>query len=348
MKIKNVYVNIIVIRGDKSSFFADIKTKESEKMNEFINPRKVAMIGCGFVGSASVFALMQSGLFSEIVLIDADKEKAEGEAMDISHGIPFTRHMKIYAGDYDDIVDAHIIIISAGAGQKPGETRLDLVNKNVAIFKKIIPEIAKRRCEGVLLIVSNPVDILTQVALSLSGFPEHRVIGSGTVLDTARLKYQLSEHLMVDSRSVHAFIIGEHGDSEVVAWSSANISGIALESFCEMRGHFCHERANEEIAAKVKNSAYEIINKKRATYYGIATSVKRICEAIARDERSILPVSHMMHGQHGIDGVVLGMPAIIGSDGIQADVPISLDDDEVASLRASAEQLKKIFDTLDL
>ena len=344
MKIKKVYVNIFVMKFN----FLQILRKRSDFMNEYINPRKVAMIGCGFVGSASVFALMQSGLFSEIVLIDADKEKAQGEAMDISHGIPFTRHMKIYAGDYDDIVDAHIIIISAGAGQKPGESRLDLVNKNVAIFKKIIPEISKRRCEGVLLIVSNPVDILTQVALKLSGFPEHRVIGSGTVLDTARLKYQLGEHLMVDSRSVHAFIIGEHGDSEVVAWSSANVSGIALNNFCEMRGHFCHERATEEIAERVKNSAYEIINRKRATYYGIATSVKRICEVIARDEKSILPVSHMMHGQHGIDGVVLGMPAILGSDGIEADVPISLDEDEKARLKASADALKRIFDELDI
>ncbi len=317
-------------------------------MSEYINPRKVAMIGCGFVGSASVFALMQSGIFSEIVLIDADMEKAKGEAMDISHGIPFTRHMKIYAGTYDDIVDAHIIIISAGAGQKPGESRLDLVNKNVAIFKQIIPEIARRRCEGVLLIVSNPVDILTQVALKLSGFPEHRVIGSGTVLDSARLKYQLGEHLMVDSRSVHAFIIGEHGDSEVVAWSSANVSGIEIDRFCEMRGHFCHAEANEQIANKVKNSAYEIIERKRATYYGIAIAVKRICEAIARDEKSILPVSHMMHGQHGIDGVVMGMPAIVGSDGIEADVPISLDNEETDKLLASARQLREIYDSLGL
>ncbi len=317
-------------------------------MAECVNLRKVAMIGCGFVGSASVFALMQSGLFSEIVLIDADRDKAEGEAMDISHGVPFTRHMKIYAGDYDDIVDAHIIIISAGAGQKPGETRLDLVHKNVEIFKKIIPEISKRRFDGILLIVSNPVDILTQVALKLSGFPEHRVIGSGTVLDTARLKYQLSEHLMVDSRSVHAFIVGEHGDSEVVAWSSANISGIALDRFCEMRGHFRHAEATEEIANKVKNSAYEIINRKRATYYGIAIAVKRICEAIARDEKSILPISHMTHGEHGIDGVVLSMPAIIGSDGIEADVPITFSDEEREKLQASADQLKSIFDSLNL
>lgn len=318
-------------------------------MNECcVSSRKVAMIGCGYVGSASVFALMQSGLYSEIVLIDADKEKAYGEAMDISHGVPFTRHMKIYAGDYDDIVDAGIIIISAGAGQKPGETRLDLVHKNVEIFKKIIPEISKRGCQGVLLIVSNPVDILTQVALKLSGFPEHRVIGSGTVLDTARLKYQLGEHLMVDSRSVHAFIVGEHGDSEVVAWSSANISGIPLERFCEMRGHFRHAEANEEIAKKVKNSAYEIIERKRATYYGIAIAVKRICEAITRDEKSILPVSHMTHGEHGIDGVVLSMPAIIGDDGIEADVPISFNKEEQEKLRASAEQLRAIFNSLNL
>ena len=186
-----------------------------------INSKKAVMIGCGFVGSASVFALMQSGLFTEIVLIDADKNKAEGEAMDISHGIPFASPMKIYAGDYDDVADAAIVVISAGAGQKPGETRLDLVNKNVAIFKSIIPEIAKRNFAGIMLVVTNPVDILTQVAIKLSGLPENRVIGSGTVLDSARLRYKLGEHLSVDSRSVHAFIVGEHGDSEVVAWSSA-------------------------------------------------------------------------------------------------------------------------------
>ena len=183
-----------------------------------VNQRKVAMIGCGFVGSATAFALMESGLFSEMVLIDADKNRAEGEALDISHGLPFARPMKIYAGDYDDIVDAAIIIVTAGANQKPDETRLDLVQKNVGIFKSIIPEIAKRNCGGILLIVSNPVDILTYTALKLSGFPENRVLGSGTVLDTARLKYNLGEHLNVDSRSVHAFIIGEHGDSELYSF----------------------------------------------------------------------------------------------------------------------------------
>ena len=290
------------------------------------------MIGCGFVGSASVFALMQSGLFTEIVLIDADKNKAEGEAMDISHGIPFASPMKIYAGDYDDVADAAIVVISAGAGQKPGETRLDLVNKNVAIFKSIIPEIAKRNFAGIMLVVANPVDILTQVAIKLSGLPENRVIGSGTVLDSARLRYKL----------------GEHGDSEVVAWSSANVSGVPLSEMCEMRGHYKHKENTAEIATAVKNSAYEIINKKHATYYGIAMSVKRICEVIMRDEKSILPVSHMIHGVYDIDEVSLSMPAIVGADGIESDIPINLSGEEALKLKESADSLKKIMETIEL
>ena len=319
-----------------------------KKQNNHVNVRKAAMIGCGFVGSASAFALMQSGLFSELVLIDADKDRAEGEALDISHGVPFARPMKIYAGDYDDIVDASVIIITAGANQKPDETRLDLVHKNVDIFKKIIPEISKRNCKGILLIVSNPVDILTYVAIKLSGFEENRVIGSGTVLDTARLKYELGEHLGVDSRTVHAFIIGEHGDSEIAAWSSANVSGIPINTFCEMRGHYHHQKAMQEIADTVKNSAYEIIAKKRATYYGIGMSVKRICEAIVRDEKSILPVSGIMHGEYGIEDVSLSMPAIVGKHGIEAKVPIVLNELERARLEQSADTLKSIIDELDL
>lgn len=308
-----------------------------------MNLRKVAVIGCGFVGSSSAFSLMQSGLFSEMVLLDADKERAEGEAQDISHGLLFARPMKIYAGDYDDIRDAAIIIITAGAAQKPEETRLDLVHKNVKIFESIIPEIKKRECEGILLIVSNPVDILTYTAIKLSGFPENRVIGSGTVLDTARLRYFVGEHLMVDNRSVHAFVIGEHGDSEIVAWSNANVSGIPLDDFCEMRGHYHHEEATENIAEMVKNSAYQIIEKKRATYYGIAMSVKRICEVIVRDEKSILPVSSMMHGEYGIEDVALSMPAIIGRNGLETQVPIALSAEEVEKLRKSARTLKEIL-----
>lgn len=317
-------------------------------MKKVINNRKAAIIGCGFVGSASAFSLMQSGLFSELVLIDANREKAEGEALDIAHGIPFARQMKIYARDYDDIMDSAVIIVTAGANQKPEETRLDLVHKNVNIFKSIIPEVAKRDYQGILLIVANPVDILTYTALKLSGMPENRVIGSGTVLDTARLKYRLGEHLSVDSRSVHAFIVGEHGDSEIAVFSSANVSGIPLNRFCEMRGHFEHEAATRRIAEEVKNSAYEIIAKKHATYYGIAMSVKRICEAIVRDEKSILPVSSMMHGEYGISDVALSMPAIVGKDGVETRVPISISEEEEAKLKESADTLKKVIEGLEL
>lgn len=305
--------------------------------------RKAVIIGCGFVGAASAFSLMQSGMFSELVLIDADKNKAEGEALDISHGLPFAKPMKIYAGDYDDIKSASIVIITAGANQKEGETRLDLVKKNISIFKSIIPEIKKRNYNGILLIVANPVDILTTVAIKLSGLPENKVLGSGTVLDTARLKYLLGEHLNVDSRSVHAFIIGEHGDSEIAAWSSANVSGIPLNNFCEMRGHFNHDEAMKKIENDVKNSAYEIISKKHATYYGIAMSVKRICEAIVRDEKSIMPISSMMHGEHGIKDISLSMPAIVGKDGVECHVPIQLNEEEIQNLQKSATILKEIL-----
>ena len=311
-------------------------------MSREVNPRKAAVIGCGFVGSATAFTLMQSRLFSELVLLDVNMEKADGEAKDIAHGIPFAGQMKSYAGTYDEAADAAIIIITAGANQKPGETRLDLVQKNTAIYQSIIPEIVKRDFGGILLIVSNPVDILTYVALKLSGLPENRVLGSGTVLDTARLKYALGEHLGVDSRSVHSFIIGEHGDSEIAAWSSTNVSGIPLNDFCEMRGHFNHDAAMDAIAEKVKNSAYEIISKKQATYYGIAMSVKRICECIVRNERSILPVSAMMHGEYGIEDITLSMPAIVGIGGVETHVPIALSEEEAEKLVESAKKLKEV------
>jgi len=308
-----------------------------------INYRKVVIIGCGFVGSASAFSLMQSGLFSEMVMIDADKSRAEGEALDISHGIPFAKPMKIYAGDYDDIKDASLVIITAGANQKDGETRLDLVKKNISIFKSIIPEINKRQFKGIILVVANPVDILTTITIKLSDLPPNRILGSGTVLDTARLKYELGEHLNVDPRSVHAFIIGEHGDSEIAAWSSANVSGIQLDKFCEMRGYCNHKDSRDKIADDVKTSAYQIIARKKATYYGIAMSVKRICEAIIRDEKSILPISSMINGEYGINEIALSVPAILGKDGVEKIVPISLNEEEIKQLKNSAETLKNIL-----
>lgn len=310
-----------------------------------INIRKAAIIGCGFVGASSAFSLVHKGLFSELVLIDANHAKAEGEAMDLSHGRPFTSPMKIYAGSYDDISDCSLIIITAGANQKPGETRLDLVHKNVAIFKSIIPEITKRNFEGILLIVANPVDILTYASLKISGYPKERVLGSGTVLDSARFRYLLSEHLNVDSRSVHAYIIGEHGDSELAVWSSANVSGIGINDFCELRGHYEHDEAMDRIYRTVRDSAYEIIERKGATYYGVAMAVSRIAESIIRNEHSVLPVSSLMEGEYGLTDLCISVPTIVSAKGAEQVLEIPLSQEEKEKLQKSAAELKKVLDS---
>ena len=263
--------------------------------------------------------------------------------MDIGHGMAFASPMKIYAGTYDDITDAAVIVITAGANQKPDETRLDLIKKNSTIMRSIVGELKKREFHGILLIVSNPVDILTYIALKESGYPANRVIGSGTVLDTGRFRYELGEHLGVDSRSVHAYIIGEHGDSELAAWSDARVGGLPIHDFCELRGHYDHDTAMERIFNSVKNSAYEIIAKKHATYYGIAMAVVRICSAIVRDEQSIMPVSSLMTGEYGIQDVVLSIPSVVDANGIETVVPIELSEQELEALRNSAAVLKKII-----
>ena len=309
-----------------------------------VNPRKVAMIGCGFVGSASCFALMQSGLFSEMVLIDANQAKAEGEAMDIAHGLPFARPMNIYAGTYDDIADAAIIIVSAGAAQAPGETRLDLVKKNIRIFGFIMPELKKRDIGGVLVSVANPVGVLTYAAIQMSGLPENRVFGTGTVLDSARLKTMIGDYVGVDSRNCHAYVVGEHGDSEIVAWSSAKISGLPLVDYCMLKDLRDYKEQEQLIAERVKNSAYEIIERKGATYYGIAMSVKRVCEAVIRDEKTVLPVSHLQHGEYGVKDVAMSTPALVGINGIEGEIPIDLNMDEQERLLASARTLRAVLD----
>ena len=313
-----------------------------------INIQKAAIIGCGFVGTSIAFSLVQKGIFSELVLIDANEKKAEGEAMDLSHGLPFTKPMEIKAGGYEDIADCAMIIITAGANQKPGETRLDLVHKNVEIYKSIIPTIVEKNQEATLLIVSNPVDIMTYVALKLSGYPSHKVIGSGTVLDTARLKYLLSRHLDVDSRSIHAFIIGEHGDSELAVWSAANVSGIPLNHFCELRGYFDHMESMDRIYQSVRDSAYEIIEKKGATYYGVAMAVCRIAESVIRNEHSIMPISVYLDGLYGLHDICLSIPTVVGQEGAEKVLDIPLDLMEMGKLVYSAEELKKIIGELKL
>ena len=314
-----------------------------------LNHRKAAVIGCGFVGSACAFSLIQRGLFSELVLIDANRDKAEGEAMDLSHGLPYIAAMDVYAGGYDDLSDCALIVITAGANQKPGQTRLELIGQNVSILNSIIPQITARPFEGILLIVSNPVDVLTYAAFRISGYPAHRVMGSGTVLDSARLKYLLGEHLDVDSRSIHAVIIGEHGDSELAVWSGANVSGVPLDTFCEMRGRFDHGEARERLYTDVRDSAYEIIRRKGATYYGIAMAVARIAECVMKDERAILPVSVVLGGQYdGLRDLALSLPAIVGRRGVEQILEIPLDGSEHAALHSSADQLRDVIGELNL
>ena len=304
-----------------------------------LNHRKAAVIGCGFVGSACAFSLIQRGLFSELVLIDANADKAEGEAMDLSHGLPYIAAMDVRAGTYDDLSDCALIVVTAGANQKPGQTRLDLIGQNVAILNSIIPQITARPFEGILLIVSNPVDVLTYAAFRISGYPAHRVMGSGTVLDSARLKYLLGEHLNVDSRSIHAVIIGEHGDSELAVWSGANVSGVPLDNFCEMRGRTGHREAEERLYAEVRDSAYEIIRRKGVTCYGIAMAVGRIASCIVKDEHAVLPISVALDGQYGLNGVALSLPSLVGRGGLEEILEIPLSPEEQHALDVSARQM---------
>lgn len=313
-----------------------------------MNPRKAAIIGCGFVGASIAFSLIQRRLFNELVLIDANQDKAEGEAMDLSHGLPYIAAMDVYAGTYDDVADCALIIITAGANQKPGETRLELIGRNVAILKSILPQITSRPFGGTLLIVSNPVDVLTYAAWRLSGYPAHRVMGSGTVLDTARLKYLLGEHLQVDSRSVHAVIVGEHGDSELAVWSGANVSGIPLPHFFQLQGHENYQQTTQELYECVRDSAYEIIRRKGATYYGIAMAVGRIAQCIMQDERAVLPVSVVLGGQYGLQGLSLSIPSIVGRRGVEQILEIPLAPEEQQALAASAGQLLEVIHALDL
>lgn len=309
---------------------------------------KITVIGAGFVGSTTAYTLMLSGLVSELVLIDANTEKAEGEAMDLNHGMPFIRPVRVYHGGYSDMAGSDIIIISAGANQKPGETRIDLVKKNTAIFKSIISEIIKYSRDSILLVVTNPVDILTYVTYKLSGFPANKVIGSGTVLDTARFRYQLGRHVGIDPRNVHAYIIGEHGDTEVAAWSLTNVAGIQMDNYCE-RCNGCNGQLSKyDIYSDVKNAAYEIIKRKGATYYAVALAVRRIVEAIVRDENSILTVSSLLTGMYGIKDVCLSLPALVNRSGLDKVIDVPFSEEELAALSKSAETLKAVIGGLEL
>ena len=291
---------------------------------------------------------MLSGMFSELVLVDVDKVKAEGEAEDIAHGIPFNSPIDIYAGDYNNLSDAGIVIITAGVSQRQGETRLDLLQRNTKVFSSIIDSLKKTAFDGIILVVTNPVDILTYVTIAMSGYDRKKVLGSGTVLDTSRLKQLMGNELHVDPRNVHTFIIGEHGDSELAVWSSANVSGIDISSFCNSCCNNCNEETFGQIFENVRNSAYRIINAKGSTYYAIAEAVRRIVEAIVRDERAILPVSVLLEGQYGIGGICMGIPCVIVKNGIEEILEIPLNENEKHQLLRSASTLHSTLSNLGI
>lgn len=305
-------------------------------------PTKIAIVGgAGAVGASTAYALMISGLASEIVLVDVNERRAEGEAMDLAQGAPFVRPVVVRSGTYADCADCQIVVVTAGAAQKPGETRLDLVKKNTGIFRSMIPEIAQAAPHAILLIVANPVDILTLAALRFSGFPPGRVVGSGTVLDTARLRALVGQRLNIDPRSVHGYVIGEHGDSEVVAWSRTTVAGMPVTDFCSQRGTECDANMAEQIAEQVCHAAYEIIERKGATYYAIGLGVRHIIEAMLRDQNTVLTVSTLMTGQFGISDICLSLPSIVDHGGVEGVIMPQLNDAELAALLRSAEVLKQ-------
>lgn len=310
------------------------------------NMQKCGVIGVGFVGATCAYTLAVSGLFSEVVLVDMNHKKAEGEAADINHGVSFAKPCFVRAGAYADLAECGLIIIAAGANQKPGETRIELLHRNRVILSSIMEQLTAVNKNAVLLIVSNPVDVLTCMAQQLSGFPAGHVIGSGTVLDTARLKYLVGQKLGVDSRNVHAFIIGEHGDSELAVWSSANISGVDLDDYCRITGVPDPAAMLHQIYENVRDAAYAIIESKGATYYGIGMAVRRIAEAIVRDEHSVLPVSSMIQGHYGVDGICLGLPSIVGRNGVESVLDIPLSTEELDRLQSSAQKMKALIEQL--
>ena len=302
-----------------------------------VNNRKVAIVGCGRSGSAV-------SLFSEMVLIDSLAGRADRVALDLAYGISFTKSMNIYAGGYDDLADAGIVILAAGEPRLKTDSRMEFIRKNVNVFESIIPEVAKRNTEAIFLVVTNPNDILTYSTLKYIEIPESRIMGIGTILDTARVKYLLGKKLNVDARNVHAFIVGEHGRSEVPIWSSARVSGVPLREFFEMRGYQDPDDFLKEIIKDVRKDAGELSGRKDSTFYGVAMATRRVCEAIVRDEKAVLSVSSLMYGAFDIDGIALSMPAVVGADGVECLVPVAMNEDELDEIRKSAATVRSIAD----
>lgn len=312
------------------------------------HPMRVAIIGAGHVGSTCAYALLLRGLASEIVLINLNRQRAEGEAMDLNHGMLFARPVRVWAGDFADCEGADIVVLAAGVAQDPGETRLDLLKRNTQVFQQIIPQIVKYTGDAILIVVTNPVDVLTQVAWRVSGLPARQVIGSGTILDTARFRYLLSQHFHVEPRSVHAFIIGEHGDSQVPVWSLANIAGIRLEDFGHLNGSVMNADIKATIAHDTRRAAYEIIQRKGATYYAIAAGLVRIIEAIVRNENSVLTISSLVRGTYHLNDVCLSLPSVVNQQGVSRVLELPLAAEERLALNKSAQVVRAAIESLEV
>ena len=308
-----------------------------EEGNTLMDNNKVAVVGCGSVGSSTAFALMKTGLFSEIALLDTNRERAELEALDMTDGPSFETHVSVFAADYDEIMDSGIIVVTAGTKSTDGNEKEE-VNANVEIIREIAAEIGKRNYQGIVVIAANPVDLLTLTMITYSGLPEHRVIGLGTVLDTARLKVVLGEQLNVDSKNIHAFIIGENGEDEMVAWSSAHVAGTPIREFCRQQKK--ESESIDEVTAVMRNRASAIINDTDATVTGTAMATAKICRSIVLNEKTVLPVSSLMNGEFGIDGISLSVPSVVGKDGVECHVPIFLDRRELEDLRKTADSIR--------
>ena len=305
-------------------------------------PVRVAVVGAGNVGATFAYSLLLSGLASEIVLIDQNRKKAEGEAMDINHAVPLAQPGRVWVGDYKDCSGAAVTVITAGANQKPGETRFDLAQKNGDIFRQIVPQVVENNPNGIILVATNPVDVLAYATWKISGLPKERVLGSGTILDTARFRFMLSQYFGVDPRSVHAYIIGEHGDSEVPVWSLANIAGMNFPVFCEQMRHGCDQSELNRIFEQTRDAAYHIIDRKGATYYAVATGILRIVEAILRDQGTVLSVSSLIEDYYGLNDVFFSLPSVIDRGGVERILRLQLDDDEIIGLKKSAGLLKDL------
>ena len=303
--------------------------------------RKIVLVGTGFVGMSMAYSFLSTGGIDELVLLDVAKEKAVGEAMDLQHGLPYARgKMEIYAGDYADCRDASIVVITAGAAQKPEETRLDLTAKNAKIMKSVVESIMASGFDGILIIASNPVEGMTYLAQKVSGLPKERVIGSGTILDTARLRYMMSEYLDVSSSNMHAYIMGEHGDSSFVPWTHAYVGSKSLLELLDEKGKPLSDL--HDIYTNVQQAAYEIINRKKATFYGIGLSLNRLVHAVLDDENAILTVSAYQEGEYQQKGLYIGVPAVVNREGIREVIRLKLNEVDQAKFDSSCRTLKEI------